>query len=269
MAAIIPPRRAPPALAPGPRTLPQGRLREPSAHHPDGLARYGFRCTESSCRPLGRGGAPLATARSRRGMDRSLRLAPTWRCPDVPSGLMCFDQPISSSRKSMPKNRAYRPARKRAVESAMMPAMRIIRLRIAADFARSSSRSMAACCLLRSRASSICFCWHSLSSVSLAARFASLRFTKPGFLILDLPDRTSFNATAMERKSAVASKGLSMPMRSASTVSGDLKTLYSFREATRPLLFWRSTISDVSLTASMPTHVHPAKSPFFFRVEFK
>lgn len=76
MAAIIPPRRAPSALAPGFRTLPQGRLRKPSAHHPDGLARYGFRCTESSCRPLGQGGEPLATARSRRVMGRSLRLAP-------------------------------------------------------------------------------------------------------------------------------------------------------------------------------------------------
>ena len=76
MATIIPPRRAPSALAPGFRTLPQGRLRKPSAHHPDGLARYGFRCTESSCRPLGRGGEPLATARSRRVMGRSLRLAP-------------------------------------------------------------------------------------------------------------------------------------------------------------------------------------------------
>lgn len=76
MAAIIPPRRAPPALAPAPRTLPQGRLRKPSAHHPDGLARYGFRYTESSCRPLGRGGEPLATARSRRMMGCSLRLAP-------------------------------------------------------------------------------------------------------------------------------------------------------------------------------------------------
>lgn len=72
----IPPCRAPSALAPGVQTLPQGRLRKPSAHHPDGLARYGFRCTESSCRPLGRGGEPLATARSRRVMDRSLRLAP-------------------------------------------------------------------------------------------------------------------------------------------------------------------------------------------------
>lgn len=51
-------------------------FRPRSAHHPDGLARYGFRCTESSCRPLGRGGEPLATARSRRVMDRSLRLAP-------------------------------------------------------------------------------------------------------------------------------------------------------------------------------------------------
>lgn len=72
----ISPRRAPSALAAGSRTLPQGRLRKPSAHHPDGLARYGFRCTESSCRPFGRGGAPLERARSRRSMDRSLRLAP-------------------------------------------------------------------------------------------------------------------------------------------------------------------------------------------------
>ena len=80
MAAIIPPRRAPSALAASLRTLPQGRLRRPSAHHPDGLARYGFRFTESSCRPLGRGGEPLATARSRRVMDRSLRLAPIKSC---------------------------------------------------------------------------------------------------------------------------------------------------------------------------------------------
>lgn len=88
MAAIISPRRAPPALAEGFQTLPQGRLRKPSAHHPDGLARYALRRTNrrSSGLPaemilpcaqahggrtarygsLPPGDGPLATARSHR-----------------------------------------------------------------------------------------------------------------------------------------------------------------------------------------------------------
>ena len=65
----ISPRRAPSALAAGSRTLPQGRLRKPSARHPYGLARYALRTGAGE-------GEPLATARSRRVMDRSLRLAP-------------------------------------------------------------------------------------------------------------------------------------------------------------------------------------------------
>ena len=84
----IPPYRAPSALAAGSRTLPQGRLRKPSAHHPDGMARYALRRTNrrSSGLPaemilpcaqahggrtarygsLPPGDGPLATARSHR-----------------------------------------------------------------------------------------------------------------------------------------------------------------------------------------------------------
>lgn len=87
MAAIISPRRAPPALAEGFQTLPRGRLRKPSAHHPDGLARYALRRTNRRpsglpaamilpCAQVQGEGEPLATARSHRMMARSLRFAP-------------------------------------------------------------------------------------------------------------------------------------------------------------------------------------------------
>ena len=87
MAAIIPPCRAPRALAAGFQTLPQGRLRKPSAHHPDGLARYALRRTNRRpsglpaamilpCAQAQGEGEPLATARSHRMMARSLRFAP-------------------------------------------------------------------------------------------------------------------------------------------------------------------------------------------------
>ena len=136
MAAIIPPRRAPPALAPGSRTLPQGRLptvlrsrrRWPAsgcirslAHGRDhfaasrsagsrgGLPNAPSRSPSEAlrspsrwagkiciaaykssflrfaaamilpCAPAQGEGEPLATARSRRVMSRSLRLAPITR----------------------------------------------------------------------------------------------------------------------------------------------------------------------------------------------
>ena len=82
MAAIISPRRAPPALAEGFQTLPRGRLRKPSAHHPDGLARYALRAGAGE-------GEPLATARSRRAMDRSLRLAPINRSRRQAASFAC------------------------------------------------------------------------------------------------------------------------------------------------------------------------------------
>lgn len=73
--AAIPPCRAPSALAAGFRTLPQGRLRKPSAHHPDGLARYALRRTNRRpsglpaamilpCAQAQGEGEPLATVRS-------------------------------------------------------------------------------------------------------------------------------------------------------------------------------------------------------------
>lgn len=75
MAAIIPPRRAPRALTAGFQTLPQGRLRKPSAHHPDGLARYALRRTNRrSCGLLVAMILPCARRRGR--ANRSLRLAP-------------------------------------------------------------------------------------------------------------------------------------------------------------------------------------------------
>lgn len=75
MAAIIPPSRAPRALAAGFQTLPQGRLRKPSAHHPDGLARYALRRTNR--RSYGLPVAMILPCARRRGRaNRSLRLAP-------------------------------------------------------------------------------------------------------------------------------------------------------------------------------------------------
>lgn len=75
MAAIIPPCRAPRALAAGFQTLPQGRLRKPSAHHPDGLARYALRRTNR--RSYGLPVAMILPCARRRGRaNRSLRLAP-------------------------------------------------------------------------------------------------------------------------------------------------------------------------------------------------
>ena len=78
MAAIISPRRAPPALAEGFQTLPRGRLRKPSAHHPDGLARYALRRTNrrSSGLPAA---MILPCARAQGRANRSLRLAPAGR----------------------------------------------------------------------------------------------------------------------------------------------------------------------------------------------
>lgn len=75
MAAIIPPCRAPRALTAGFQTLPQGRLRKPSAHHPDGLARYALRRTNR--RSYGLLVAMILPCARRRGRaNRSLRLAP-------------------------------------------------------------------------------------------------------------------------------------------------------------------------------------------------
>lgn len=75
MAAIIPLCRAPRALAAGFQTLPQGRLRKPSAHHPDGLARYALRRTNR--RSYGLPVAMILPCARRRGRaNRSLRLAP-------------------------------------------------------------------------------------------------------------------------------------------------------------------------------------------------
>lgn len=75
MTAIIPPCRAPRALAAGFQTLPQGRLRKPSAHHPDGLARYALRRTNR--RSYGLPVAMISPCAWRRGRaNRSLRLAP-------------------------------------------------------------------------------------------------------------------------------------------------------------------------------------------------
>ena len=78
MAAIISPRRAPPALAEGFQTLPRGRLRKPSAHYPDGLARYALRRTNrrSSGLPAA---MILPCARAQGRANRSLRLAPAGR----------------------------------------------------------------------------------------------------------------------------------------------------------------------------------------------
>ena len=71
----ISPRRAPSALAAGSRTLPQGRLRKPSARHPYGLARYALRRTNrrSSGLPAA---MILPCARAQGRASRSLRLAP-------------------------------------------------------------------------------------------------------------------------------------------------------------------------------------------------
>lgn len=75
MAAIIPPCRATRALAAGFQTLPQGRLRKPSAHHTDGLARYALRRTNR--RSYGLPVAMILPCARRRGRaNRSLRLAP-------------------------------------------------------------------------------------------------------------------------------------------------------------------------------------------------
>ena len=71
----ISPYRAPTALAAGFQTLSQGRLRKPSAHHPDGMARYALRRTNRRssglpaamilpCAQAQGEGEPLATARS-------------------------------------------------------------------------------------------------------------------------------------------------------------------------------------------------------------
>lgn len=88
MAAIISPRRAPPALAEGFQTLPRGRLRKPSAHHPDGLARYALRRTNrrSSGLPAA---MILPCARAQGRANRSLRLAPINRSRRQAASFAC------------------------------------------------------------------------------------------------------------------------------------------------------------------------------------
>ncbi len=99
MAAIISPRRAPPALAEGFQTLPRGRLRKPSAHHPDGLARYALRRTNrrSSGLPAA---MILPCARAQGRANRSLRLAPG----SLPPG----DGPLATARSHQSVSKAGR-----------------------------------------------------------------------------------------------------------------------------------------------------------------
>ena len=107
MAAIISPRRAPPALAEGFQTLPRGRLRKPSAHHPDGLARYALRRTNrrSSGLPAA---MILPCARAQGRANRSLRLAPaglwTARYGSLPPG----DGPLATARSHQSVSKAGR-----------------------------------------------------------------------------------------------------------------------------------------------------------------
>ncbi len=107
MAAIISPRRAPPALAEGFQTLPRGRLRKPSAHHPDGLARYALRRTNrrSSGLPAA---MILPCARAQGRANRSLRLAPAGRWTARYGSLPPGDGPLATARSHQSVSKAGR-----------------------------------------------------------------------------------------------------------------------------------------------------------------
>ena len=103
----ISPRRAPSALAAGSRTLPQGRLRKPSARHPYGLARYALRRTNrrSSGLPAA---MILPCARAQGRANRSLRLAPAGRWTARYGSLPPGDGPLATARSHQSVSKAGR-----------------------------------------------------------------------------------------------------------------------------------------------------------------